>query len=451
MVPGLTAVGQEGEPTLVWSDEFDYTGLPDPQKWNYDVGGHGWGNNELQYYTQAREENARVADGVLTIEARKESYRGSNYTSARLITKDKGDWLYGRFEIRAKLPEGRGTWPAIWMLPTDWVYGGWPRSGEIDIMEHVGYDQNRVHATIHTDDFNHIKGTQVGSSIMASNVAEEFHVYAMEWRPDRIDAFLDGERYFTATDSGGGIGAWPFDERFHLLMNIAVGGNWGGVEGVDPDIFPQTMEVDYVRVYEFEDLSSPVVSHPVPGRIQAEEFDTQSGVRTEATEDEGGGRNIGWLTHEDWADYALETVSAGPYAIDLRYASPEGLASLQIAVDGGEPLVVGPLPATGGWQAWETREIGQLNLPEGSSTLRMTVDSPEDEDLNINWMEIQSAAADSWAGYPLIENGFVNTGDFLGYLYVGQAPFVWCYRMERWIFLPEENAAGSGAWLYAPF
>jgi beta-glucanase (GH16 family) len=415
------------------------------------VGGHGWGNNELQYYTEAREENARVGGGVLTIEARRESYQGSDYTSARLITKNKGDWLYGRFEIRAKLPEGRGTWPAVWMLPTDWVYGGWPRSGEIDIMEHVGYDQNRIHATIHTEDFNHMKGTQVGNSIMASNVAEEFHVYAMEWRPDRIDAFLDGERYFTVTDTGGGIGAWPFDQRFHLLLNIAVGGNWGGVEGVDPSVFPQTMEVDYVRVYEFDDLTVPVLSHDVPGIVQAEDFDSQAGVQMEATEDRGGGQNIGWLTHGDWAEYALEADAAGSYALDLRYASPEGIASVEIRVDDGDPVTVGPLPATGGWQSWETMETAQLALPAGSSTLRLTIDSPEDEDLNINWMELRTVGGETWAGYPLIENEFVDTGGFLGYLYVGQDPFVWCYDMERWIFLPEENAMGSGAWLYLTY
>ena len=445
------AQSEEPNTTLVWSDEFDYTGLPDPEKWGYDVGGHGWGNNELQYYTEAREANARVGNGVLTIEARKESYQGSDYTSARLITKNKGDWLYGRFEIRAKLPEGRGTWPAVWMLPTDWVYGGWPRSGEIDIMEHVGYDQNNIHATIHTEDFNHMKGTQVGSSIMASNVAEEFHVYAMEWRPDRIDAFLDGERYFTVTDTGGGIGAWPFDQRFHLLLNIAVGGNWGGAQGVDPSIFPQTMEVDYVRVYEFEDLTVPVVAHDVPGIVQAEDFDTQTGVQMEATEDRGGGQNIGWLTHGDWADYALEAATAGSYALDLRYASPEGIASVEITIDGQDPITVGPLPATGGWQSWETMEAARLALPAGSSTLRLTIDSPEDEDLNINWMELRAAGGNTWAGYPLIENEFVDTGGFLGYLYVGQDPFVWCYDMERWIFLPEENAMGAGAWLYMTY
>ena len=154
-----------------------------------------------------------------------------------MISKDNGDWKYGRFEIGSKLPRGRGTWPAIWMLPTDQEYGGWPASGEIDIMEHVGYEMNRIHGTIHTDRFNHTKRTQIGSSLSARNVDTEFHVYAMEWRPDRIDIFLDGKRYFTISNDGSGFEAWPFDQRFHLLMNIAVGGNWGGARGIDDSIF----------------------------------------------------------------------------------------------------------------------------------------------------------------------------------------------------------------------
>ncbi|MEJ2503896.1 MAG: glycoside hydrolase family 16 protein, partial [Gemmatimonadota bacterium] len=143
-----------GEWRQVWADEFDTPGLPDTLRWSYDVGGHGWGNEELQYYTEARQANARVEDGHLIIEARRDSVGGREYSSARLVTKGKGDWQYGRFEARAKLPSGRGTWPAIWMLPTEWRYGGWPESGEIDIMEHVGHDPDVVHATVHTGAYN---------------------------------------------------------------------------------------------------------------------------------------------------------------------------------------------------------------------------------------------------------------------------------------------------------
>lgn len=234
---------------LVWSDEFDYPGLPDSEKWNYDVGGSGWGNQELQYYTDGRTENARVENGKLIIEARKENYGGNDYTSARLVTKNKGDWLYGRIEVKAKMPAGRGTWPAIWMLPTDWYYGGWPQSGEIDIMEHVGYDEGIVHGTVHTDAYNHTKGTQQGNSYEVPDATSAFHVYSIEWSEDTIEFFVDDDKYFMFANQGTWQ-KWPFDKRFHLILNIAVGGTWGGAQGVDDNAFPTQMEVDYVRVYQ---------------------------------------------------------------------------------------------------------------------------------------------------------------------------------------------------------
>ncbi|HHX12610.1 MAG TPA: glycoside hydrolase family 16 protein [Clostridiales bacterium] len=242
---------------LVWSDEFDYEGLPDDSKWNYDVGGHGWGNNELQYYT--KEENAIVKDGKLIIEARKEDKEGKEYTSARLISKDKGDWLYGKFEISAKLPSGLGTWPAIWMLPTDWVYGGWPASGEIDIMEHVGYNQNTIHASTHSEAYYHSIGTQKTATKYVDGVSDDFHVYAVEWLPDKVHGYIDGELYFTfdpqQNKSTTTYKEWPFDQRFHLLINIAVGGNWGAAQGFDDSIYPVQMEVDYVRVYQSKEIN----------------------------------------------------------------------------------------------------------------------------------------------------------------------------------------------------
>lgn len=239
---------------LIWHDEFDTDGLPDSKKWNYDVGGHGWGNQELQYYSEDRLQNARVDSGVLIIEARKEWYEGSKYTSARLVTKGKGDWLYGRFEVRAKLPTGRGTWPAIWMLPTVWSYGNgsWPDNGEIDIMEHVGYDPGVVHATVHTKDYNHSIGTQVGQKIDMPDATAEFHTYTVEWNADSIMAYVDETKYFSFKNEGKDYATWPFDKEFHLILNIAVGGSWGAVQGVDDSIFPQKMEVDFVRVYKRE-------------------------------------------------------------------------------------------------------------------------------------------------------------------------------------------------------
>ena len=235
---------------LVWSDEFDKNGLPDTTKWGYDVGGKGWGNNELQFYADGRKENAFVSNGHLVMEARMENYKGRKYSSARMVSKNKGDWKYGRIEVRAKLPHGKGIWPAIWMLPTQWKYGGWPKSGEIDIMEFVGYMPDSLFGSVHTGLYNHSIGTQKTKGISMKDLATSFHVYGIEWTADKIDFLIDNKKFFEFKNEHSGTGAWPFDQEFHLILNIAVGGNWGGKYGVDDSIFPQRMEVDYVRVYQ---------------------------------------------------------------------------------------------------------------------------------------------------------------------------------------------------------
>lgn len=237
---------------LIWSEEFDYTGFPDSTKWSYDTEGnvYQWGNNEAQYYTSGRKENVWVSDGVLRITALKEPMEGRSYTSARLITKGKGDWLYGRFEIRAKLPTGRGTWPAIWMLPTDWEYGDWPKSGEIDIMENVGYDPDTIVGSSHTEKYNHAIGTQKNAKIACPDCYKAFHVYALEWEEDEYRLYVDDQLYFTFKNEGTGYEVWPYDKRFHILLNLAIGGNWGGQKGIDDSLFPHVFEIDYVRVYK---------------------------------------------------------------------------------------------------------------------------------------------------------------------------------------------------------
>lgn len=237
------------ETNPVWQEEFNYTGAPNSAKWSYDLGGSGWGNNEAQFYTDALN-NAKVENGKLIITAIKESMGGKNYTSARLVTKNKGDFLYGRFEVRAKLPSGRGTWPAIWMLPTDWVYGDWPKSGEIDIMEHVGYDPNKVLASVHTQAYNHSIGTQKSGGKTIPTAMTAFHNYRVDWTPYAVRGYFDDELVFTFVNEGRGYAAWPFDKRFHLLLNLAIGGNWGGAQGIDDTIFPAVFEIDYVRVYK---------------------------------------------------------------------------------------------------------------------------------------------------------------------------------------------------------
>ncbi|WP_127555849.1 glycoside hydrolase family 16 protein [Saccharospirillum alexandrii] len=282
---------------LVWSDEFENAAI-DPAKWSYEQNCWGGGNNEQQCYTD-QASNAFIEDGALVIKAIKEDFTGPianqedpgfdpnntqtlPYTSARLRTLNKGDWRYGRFEIRAQLPAGQGTWPAIWMLPTDWVYGGWAASGEIDIMEAVnletqsdadgatpGTPEHRVHGTLHYGQEwpdNVHSGTYYDFGTEESP-ADGFHHYAIEWQSGEIRWYVDGQHYATQTDAGWysqypdpdteelviGSGSAPFNKPFHLILNLAVGGNWAtnvNERGIDADVFPQTMKVDYVRVYQ---------------------------------------------------------------------------------------------------------------------------------------------------------------------------------------------------------
>ena len=241
---------------LVWSDEFDYEGLPDPDKWSYDVGdacdqpaGCGWGNQELQYYTKEKLKNARVGNGVLTIELHKEQIKNSNYSSARLLTKGKGDWKYGTVEVRAKLPRGKGTWGAIWMLSSEDKYKGWPHSGEIDIMENVGFDPDTIHSSAHTLAYHHSIGTYKTGKISLPDAGEKFYTYKLVWEEDEYRIYADDQLIFRFEKEADDFKVWPFDQKFHLILNIAYGGFWGGKEGLDDEALPAKMEIDYVRVY----------------------------------------------------------------------------------------------------------------------------------------------------------------------------------------------------------
>jgi beta-glucanase (GH16 family) len=253
-VPAAVTPGIPSGWKLAWSDEFNTDGLPDGSKWVYDTERNklGWHNNEKQYYARERAENARVAGGKLIITARKEKlasaadYGGQAYTSARLMTRGKAEWTYGFFEIRAKLPCGLGTWPAIWMLGTK---GAWPADGEIDIMEHVGKKKGEVLGTVHTAAYNHTIGTQKGAATMVADACDVFHNYQLRWDADAITVGIDDKNFFTFPNSKDGDNAkWPFSNPEYLLLNLAIGGDLGGQ--VDDAIFPVQMEVDYVRVYK---------------------------------------------------------------------------------------------------------------------------------------------------------------------------------------------------------
>jgi beta-glucanase (GH16 family) len=237
---------------LVWSDEFSSDGLPDPSRWGYDTGMNkqGWHNNELQYYSPARAENAEVRGGRLIIRARKEQlsnasdWGGQRYTSSRLLTKGKAEWTYGYFEIRARLACGKGSWPAIWMLNSPVV---WPAGGELDIMEHVGREPGRVFSTVHTAA---AYGTGTGNATQVPDACTAFHNYQLHWTPQTLSFGVDGKPHFVYPNPGTGPDQWPFDGPQFLILNIAVGGDFSGE--VDDAIFPVQMEIDHVRVYQLQ-------------------------------------------------------------------------------------------------------------------------------------------------------------------------------------------------------
>lgn len=234
---------------LVWSDEFDYEGKPNPEKWGYECGGHGWGNNESQYYSD-RIENAYVKDGQLHIQALKEEYEKNSYTSARLSTYGIASWQYGKIVVRAKLPKGKGTWPAIWMLSNGIREGvGWPLCGEIDIMEHVGKDQDMIHFSLHSKNHNHKINTQLTKFLPIDRVSESFHDYAIEWTEDKIEFLVDDVPHACFNKgTKETVEDWPFDQPFYLILNVAVGGFWGGK--IDDQMLPQEMRIEFVRVYQ---------------------------------------------------------------------------------------------------------------------------------------------------------------------------------------------------------
>lgn len=239
------AVGKKDR-EVVWADEFDYEGEPAPAKWGYDAPDCGKYNQELQIYTNKRS-NSFVKDGKLTIAALKDS--AGAWSSARLITNGKATWTYGYMEISAKLPAGKGVWPAIWMMPASDTYGSWPASGEIDIMEFVGFEPDKIHTSAHTMNFNHLKNTQPTRAGFVGGVTEGYHTYAIEWTQKAIFWYVDDQPFYAFEDTGKGHAEWPFNKPFYMILNVAIGGTWGGMQGVDPEMKSAEMQVDYVRVY----------------------------------------------------------------------------------------------------------------------------------------------------------------------------------------------------------
>ena len=215
---------------------------------NWITGGSGWGNRELQYYTDSNK-NIRTINGKMVIEAKKEYHLGSDYTSARIKTKES--WRYGRFEIKAKLPKGVGTWAAFWGLPTEWKHGPWPNSGEIDILEHVGFEEGHVVSSLHNiAHHGDLSKSDQTKYVVVDSVVSSFNNYILEWDKNKINTYINDKLIFSYLKNGQPWERWPFDEKFHFILNVAVGGNWGGKEGVDDKALPSKMEIDYFRVYK---------------------------------------------------------------------------------------------------------------------------------------------------------------------------------------------------------
>jgi licheninase len=247
-------VSRPAKARLIWHDEFNGRAL-DMRKWRYDTGRNkqGWFNKELQYYSAGWPQNLRVANGRLVIAALRETpssapdWGGQHYTSAKIVSNQA--WTYGFYEVRAKLPCARGTWPAIWMLPKNMKK--WPDEGEIDIMEQVGAEPNLIYSSLHTKLFNHTINTQRSAQRLVPSSCTAFHVYQLDWRPESITIGVDGKGILRVrNDQPGGKGAWPFDTPFEMILNLAMGGDWAGAKGMDDAALPQRMEVDYVRVWQ---------------------------------------------------------------------------------------------------------------------------------------------------------------------------------------------------------
>lgn len=308
---------------LVWADEFNTDGAPDPAHWSHEIGGDGWGNQERQYYTD-RLENARVEDGHLVIEAREEGFEGSAYTSARLVSRDRASFQYGRIEASIKMPQGQGIWPAFWMMPQDSPYGGWPVSGEIDIMEFLGHDTDRVYGTLHygggsqdpcrgtRGGYNNHCFSGTGYSLQSGSFADDFHTFAIEWEPRAIRWYVDGQLYQTQTSwySGSGPYPAPFDNPFFLILNLAVGGQWPGYPDATTT-FPQQLQVDYVRVYN-DANAAPTVT--LDGPTSGTSVDVGDTLELRATATDGGTvTSVEFLQ----GDGILSVDTEAPYAFDL--------------------------------------------------------------------------------------------------------------------------------------
>lgn len=398
---------------LVWSDEFNGTSL-DLTKWSFQTGDgtqyglpSGWGNNERQFYT-SRTQNLSVAGGVLRIVARAENFGGFPYTSARIRTAGKFEVLYGRIEARITIPSGQGIWPAFWMLPTNSPYGGWAASGEIDIMESTNA-ADRIYGTIHFGSPWPNNASNGGSYAPGVDFGSAPFVYAVEWEPDQIRWYVGDQLIHTATSAQWFSSAAPandrapFDVPFHLLLNVAVGGNFPGPPNGSVG-FPMEMVVDYVRVYQRAQLPFAGVSAIIPGQIEAEHYDEGGpGVAysdSDAVNNGGqfrpneqvdleacveGGFNLGWIRQGEWTEYTADVLTPGHYRVDARVAAQTNGGTFRLDFDGVNRTGTLAAPVTGGWQQWVTVQANAA-IPAGPTVMRFVNESGSTGQFNVNWL-----------------------------------------------------------------
>lgn len=424
---------------LTWADEFEGAAntAPDSKKWNYDLGGGGWGNNELQCYTKSLKNVRLDGKGNLVIEVRKEATRDAggktwNYSSGRLLTKGKFSQAYGKVEARMRLPGGQGIWPAFWMLGDDISTSPWPKCGEIDIMEHVGKEPGVVHATVHGPGYSGAGGIGHPTKVKSGEKLSDFHVYTLEWEPKEMRWYLDGQLYFKLGPQNLKGKTWVFDHPFFVILNLAVGGNWPG----NPDAstpFPQQYVLDYVRAYkdpalkldvaalkklrEANDEAARLAAAPpfkvqpavsLPGRIEAENFGAykdqdgenmggeyrpNEGVDIQASSDSEGHKNIGWTKTGEWLEYAA-TSPGGKFIIKARVACEAEGGKLGFSWNGKALPVTIAVSGTGGWQSWTTLSTTAVEIPAGTGKLRMIMlsEGPQSQSAgNINYLDIVRA------------------------------------------------------------
>ncbi len=408
---------------LVQSDEFNYTGLPDPSKWSAENWNPGQVNNELQSYVGNRLENARVENGNLIIEARHDWHNGHEYSSARIHSNYKMTFKYGRIEFRAILPGGRGTWPALWLMPSDvfryattcteqsgWVNGcdAWPNSGELDVMEYVGFQPGVIHGSAHTKNANFMLGNNFTEQLAITNETTEFHTYALEWTENKIEWFVDDVSLGVLNKTSNNWQDWPFDQEFYPILNIAIGGSWGGIEGVDNAIFPVQMVVDYVRFYK-EDNDAPQNAFnnqttTIPGMLESENYDegcngtayydtdntNQGGdYRTDGVDvdiSNSGTTHVGWTEVDEWMEYTITTPQQTSVKLAIRSASQTNGGEIDIYLDNNLLLESIQLPVTGGWDTWDITETVSVSIPAGAHVLQVKI---KQSGVNLDYIEFK--------------------------------------------------------------